>query len=307
MHRLPRLFAFLFTMVFTTAALPAQDETPAEPSPIETEFLVIDTRIREKIAAGSEDFAAEAADFSALLAKYADDSSEDVARLNLMHAMFLLQVMNDEKAAFTALRGIATKYADTDIGNYATDLIQRVERAMEKQALSEQLTGQPAPEIDFTWSTQDGLTHLSDLKGKVVVLDFWATWCGPCVATFPQIAELRAHYDAANVAIVGVTSLQGRVHGLEAAPIMTRDDPEREYALTADFMTAKDMTWTVAFSAQKVFNPDYGVSGIPHMVIIAPDGTVRHPALHPAMPHAEKLAMIDAILTEFDLPVPAHN
>jgi hypothetical protein len=65
------------------------------------------------------------------------------------------------------------------------------------------------------------------------------------------------------------------------------------------------MNWTVAFSKEEVFNPDYGISGIPYVAIIAPDGTVRHAGLHPAGPLAEKVAKIDAILKEFGRSVPA--
>lgn len=73
------------------------------------------------------------------------------------------------------------------------------------------------------------------------------------------------------------------------------------------FMKAKDMTWPVVFSEQEVFNPDYGVRGIPHMAIIAPDGTVRYNGMHPATPHAEKVKKIDPILREFGLKVPGEK
>ncbi len=169
------------------------------------------------------------------------------------------------------------------------------------------LVGLPAPELDFTWSTAEGLEHLSDLSGKVVVLDFWATWCGPCVRSFPQVRELTEHYADSAVEVVGVTSLQGRVHGLERAPIDVRNDPAKEHALMNEYIAKMGINWTIAFSEQEVFNPDYGVTGIPHMAIIAPDGTVRHTDLHPAMPHDQKLEMIDALLKEFDLPVPEHS
>jgi hypothetical protein len=85
---------------------------------------------------------------------------------------------------------------------------------------------------------------------------------------------------------------------LQASPIDTRNDPQREFAPMRDFIQAKSMTWPVVFSEEGVFNPAYGIEGIPHMTIIAPDGTVRHNDLHPGMPHAEKLAKIDAILKE---------
>ena len=117
--------------------------------------------------------------------------------------------------------------------------------------------------------------------------------------------ELVAHYKDAPVVVIGVTSVQGSVVNLEPQPIDTKGDPEKEKSLMPPFIKAKNMTWTVAFSDEEVFNPDYGVTGIPHMTIIAPDGTVRHNGMHPATPHAEKAEKIDAILKEFGLKVPA--
>ena len=65
------------------------------------------------------------------------------------------------------------------------------------------------------------------------------------------------------------------------------------------------MTWPVVFSEQPVFNQAYGVTGIPHIAIIAPDGTVRHNGLHPTMtPTARKHEMINALLEEFGLDHP---
>ena len=80
------------------------------------------------------------------------------------------------------------------------------------------------------------------------------------------------------------------------APVTAQDA-----ALTPDFMKKHDMTWTAVFSDEPVFNPAYGVRGIPTMVIIAPDGTVRHSS-HPMQVNT---GMIDAILKEFKLPVTA--
>jgi hypothetical protein len=120
------------------------------------------------------------------------------------------------------------------------------------------------------------------------------------------VRELVDHYKDTDVVVLGVTSIQGQVMNLEPQPIDVRGKPEREFELMNSFIKAKNMTWPVAFSEEEVFNVAYGVSGIPHMAIIAPDGTVRANGIHPgATPLAEKVEKIDALLKEFNLNLPA--
>ncbi|HYE02673.1 MAG TPA: TlpA disulfide reductase family protein [Phycisphaerales bacterium] len=166
-----------------------------------------------------------------------------------------------------------------------------------------QLLGHAAPGLTVLWSSDPAIRSLDDLRGRVVVLDFWATWCGPCVATFPQVRELEARYRDYPVTILGVSSPQGSVVGLDGGAVKA-DSPEHEFGLMRRYIEEKQVTWPLIFTREPVTNPDYGVRGIPHVVIIDPKGVVRHRGLHPAEPLAKKAAKIDALLTEFGLAAP---
>lgn len=168
-----------------------------------------------------------------------------------------------------------------------------------------ELIGYPAPAVDFLWNS-DGtaMTSLGDLKGKVVVLDFWATWCGPCVGSFPQVKELVAYYEGYDVVVLGVTSEQGNVIFRDERGKTDAENFEQECELMADYVKAMEVTWPIAFSKQEVFNSDFGIRGIPHVAIIAPDGKVAYNNLHPADPLEGKVEKINGLLKKAGLKYP---
>ena len=98
---------------------------------------------------------------------------------------------------------------------------------------------------------------LESLKGKVVVLDFWATWCGPCRMTIPMLQELHEKYAKDGLVIVGISDESE----MQVKPFAEK--MKMNYAVVADPVT--DATW----------KQNYRVESLPTMVVIDRDGKIR--------------------------------
>jgi peroxiredoxin len=115
--------------------------------------------------------------------------------------------------------------------------------------------GKPAP--DFTLKSLDGTdVSLSSLKGKIVILDFWATWCGPCRKGLPVLMEVAKARANDNVVLWAV-------------------DLDESKSKVQDFLKKKGWNLPVLLDAKGKVSQKYGVGGIPHTVIIGPDGVIH--------------------------------
>ena len=117
------------------------------------------------------------------------------------------------------------------------------------------LVGKPAPDFKLDLLTDGKSFKLSESKGKVVVLDFWATWCGPCLQAMPQVDKVTREFKDQGVELVAVN--------LQESPKQIKAMLERH---KLDMPVALDTDGAIA---QK-----YKANAIPQTVIINRDGTV---------------------------------
>jgi thiol-disulfide isomerase/thioredoxin len=144
------------------------------------------------------------------------------------------------------------------------------------------LIGKPAPEIPAGDVNINGKgMKLSEFKGKVVMLDFWAVWCGPCVATMPTLREWQDEYKDKGFVILGVTELEGKYGSFDkekGRPVPMKNAPkDKEEEMLRGFVEYHKLNYQIVAlnsDASGKVEKAYGVEGIPMAVLINRKGEV---------------------------------
>jgi thiol-disulfide isomerase/thioredoxin len=112
----------------------------------------------------------------------------------------------------------------------------------------------------------------SSSSGKVTILDFWATWCGPCRHALPGLKQLQAMYGASQVEVVSISE-------------------DEDEAAWSSFVAQNQMNWTQRLDSNHQIMRQYGASALPTYVLIGKDGTVlqQYVGDDPAEPIAERM------------------
>ena len=198
------------------------------------------------------------ADAAKLLADVRDYlSKQKLAKRHLRLASESVGLINDtikdaknKDAAFDTLGEMLVKSADPDVARYGKSIL--------KKPKTPGSSGGPAvgKPIEIAGKTLDGKDFdLKDYKGKVVLVDFWATWCGPCVREMPNVKANYEKYHKRGFEVVGISL-----------------DRDRE-KLDA-FIAENEVPWANLFENARALAKQHGIRAIPAPILVGKDGTV---------------------------------
>ena len=123
-------------------------------------------------------------------------------------------------------------------------------------AVAAAIPGSSAP--DFSLTARDGgKVRLADLKGQVVMINFWATWCGPCRQEMPLLAQLSTKYEPLGFTLLGVNV-----------------EPDSAAAVT--WLKGMPVTFPILFDTDSTVAGSFGVEGMPSTVFVDRKGQVRY-------------------------------
>ena len=243
-------------------------ETPAAKSVVSSLKSVVKT-YRNRIRIQKSPYAPLAEQTSAIARIYRSNPDEAAAKLDaLKEALAKAKESSDGKEFGDVLESLGTNVA-------------AVERSITAGKRQVELIGQDAAPLKIeTWVNGPPVTD-ADLKGKVVFLDFWAVWCGPCIATFPHLKEWNEKYADKGLVMIGVTKYYNYKWDEDAKKAIRIDEddekisPAAEQAMLVKFAESYGLKHRFGIQPDSTLADYYGVTGIPHVVVIDQQGKIR--------------------------------
>jgi peroxiredoxin len=258
-------FLLALSAATLVCSLPARaaEETKQAPvnADLEIELNILVARTKAKLQSGSADeasLASELKQFDMLMEKYRSEGDETLSQLLAVKAVIYLQGLEDFDKAEALFKRIQRDYPKTAAAQNANDVLKMIAKQKESQKI--QATLQPGMTFpDFSEKDLAGRPlSVAQFKGKVVLVDFWATWCGPCVEELPNVLAAYEKFHDKGFEIIGISL------------------DESESALKG-FISKRGMKWPQYFDGQaweSKMAAKYGVTGIPMTLLIGRDGKI---------------------------------
>lgn len=165
----------------------------------------------------------------------------------------------DEKAMIATFKEIVDNYPDAREARSAGSKLYQYEQI-----------GKPF-ELSFEEATSGEPIDMSQLRGKVVVIDFWATWCGPCIAEMPHMKKLYAAYKDKGVEFIGVSLDRPR----------DEENPQQDgLNLLRNWVADNDVTWPQYYQGngwQSEFSSGWKINAIPAIFLVDQQGRLYTP------------------------------
>ena len=160
------------------------------------------------------------------------------------------------------------------------------------QKVESYASADPAPEMAFTeWVGVEPIA-LEHLRGQVVLLDFWATWCGPCISTFPRLRNWHKKYSGKGFVLVGVTQYYGEQDGKRLTQLQELD-------YLNEFKAKYKLPYPFAIATRGEDRMKYGINAYPTTILLDRRGVVRYIGIGSGTEESENLEeMIEKVLQE---------
>jgi thiol-disulfide isomerase/thioredoxin len=168
------------------------------------------------------------------------------------------ELLQDDEKAAALLNRIKTEFPDTALAKRVDDLLAALKGQAESRKIQKSLSpGSPFPEFSVT-DLEGKPLSLAAMKGKVVLIDFWATWCGPCVAELPYVLKAYEKHRAQGFEIIGVSL-------------------DQDKAQLLSFLTREKVTWPQHLDGKEPsasLASKYAVETIPSTFLLDREGKI---------------------------------